>query len=125
MSKHAPVIKWHPETGKPQTFNNADEAPAGFVDEHPNNMEPEDRKAAIAKLRASKPEKVEKAKPMTRKEIVATLTDGGILFDGKADTATLEGVLVDAIKAHLTAVEIEFSNDADTRDLLALVPKPE
>lgn len=124
--KDAPVMKWHPETGKPHTFAHPDDVPAGYVDEHPNNLEPAARKAAVAKLKAEKKAgRVEQSKPLDRKEVVAALTEGGIQFDGNAETADLDKILADALKEHLTAAEVEFPSDANTRDLLALVPKPE
>lgn len=125
-TKPAPTMAWHPETGKSKVFNHPDEVPVGYVDTHPNNLEPADRQAAIAKLKAEKAAgRVAPAKPLTRKEVVAALTEGGITFDGRADTAALDNVLGDALKAHLAAAEVEYPSDANTRELLALVPKPE
>ncbi len=124
--KNAPIMKWHPETGKPHTFNHPDDAPAGYVDEHPDNLEPDDRKAAIAKLKAEKVAgRVEKPKPLTRKEIVTALTEGGIAFEGTATTPALDKVLYDALTEHLVAADIDYPSDAETRELLTLVPKPE
>jgi sugar lactone lactonase YvrE len=124
--KNAPVMKWHPETGKSKVFDHPDDVPAGYVSEHPNNLEPADRKAAIAKLKAEKKAgKVEKAEPLTRKEIIAALTDGGLPFDGNAETVDLDKALSDALKEHLQAAEVLYPSDADTRELLTLVPKPE
>lgn len=121
--KSMPIMKWHPETGKSQIFDHPDDAPAGYVDEHPNNMEPADRKAAVAKLRNEKKTKGEAPKPLTRKEVIASLTDGGIEFDGNAETPALEKTLADALKVHLTEAGVEFEADADTRTLLTMVPK--
>lgn len=124
--KNQPTMMWHPETGKPTTFDHPDDVPAGYVDTHPQNLEPAERKAAIAKLRVEKKTKgAPEAKPLTRKELVAALTEGGIEFDGNAETAALDKTLADAIKAHLTEAEVEFEADADTRTLLSMVPKPE
>lgn len=109
-----PGMRWHPETAVPQVFQKAEEVPEGYLDYHPSSP-PEVVKLAVEAA----------ALPMTREAIVAELTDGGIPFKAKAKTEVLYAALLDALKAHLVASEIEFPENATGPDLLALVPKPE
>lgn len=109
-----PGMRWHPETGVPQVFQKAEEVPDGYLDYHPSNL-PESVKLAIEASTL----------PMTREAIVAELTDGGIAFKTKAKTEVLYATLLDALKVHLVASEIEFPENATGPELLALVPKPE
>lgn len=113
MSKQEPTMAWHPETGENQIFNHPSEVPEGWLDTHPSNV-----KAAV-KQEGNKP------LSMTRKEIVAALNDGGLSFDNKAPVKALYAQLTDAVKAVLTEAQVQFDPNADTKDLLALLPKPE
>lgn len=112
-----PGMRWDPNTGEAQVFQSAAEVPEGFLDYHPSNP-PEVVKVATEAGATD-------ALPMTREEIIKELTDGGIPFKAKAKDAVLYAALLDALKAHLLASEIEFPETATGPELLALVPKPE
>jgi hypothetical protein len=110
-----PGMRWHPTTGENQVFQSAEDVPEGYLDYHPSNP-PEGAEPVKA---------APDALPMSREEIVKELSEGGIAFKANAKTEKLYGVLVEAVKAHLTASEIEFPETANGPELLALVPKPE
>lgn len=106
--KFAPVMAWHPETGENRIFNYPSEVPADWLDTHPNNV--------------VKP----KADPdMTKDEIMAALTEGGVQFDPKAKTKVLAATLRSAVEKALVSAEIDFGPDQPTKELLALLPPPE
>lgn len=102
-----PTMAWHPKTGENKIFNSSSEVPEGWLDTHPNNV-------------------AEKSAPdMTRKEIIAALSSGGIQFDERANKETLYEVLTDAVKKALTEAEITFNPALTTKQLLDLLPSPE
>lgn len=113
-NKHEPTMAWHPETGENKVFNHPSEVPAEWLDTHPSNKPKE-----VEKAPAAKPE------PMTRDEIVAALSDGGVEFDDKSKTKVLAEILRKSVIAALTSAEVEFDADASTKDLLAKLPSPE
>lgn len=131
MHQAAPTMKWHPETGEATTFNHPSEVPAGYVDTHPNNLSEADRKAAVEALNKPAAVVVTPAVPdksglcLTRKEIAAELSEGGIQFAKNEPTQALYDKLMAALKEHLTIAEVPFHEDADAKALLALVPPPE
>jgi hypothetical protein len=114
--KKFPGMRWHPITGENQIFQAESEVPEGYLNYHPANP-PE----GVEKALETKPE----ALPMTRKEIVKVLNDGGIIFDPKAKVPALYDLLVASLKAHLIASETAFPETATGPELLALVPQPE
>lgn len=113
-----PGMRWHPVTGANQVFQSAEEVPEGYLDYHPSNPPEGAKEAETVKETAT-------ALPMSREEIVKELSDGGIAFKANAKTEKLYSLLVEAVKTHLTASEIEFPETANGPELLALVPKPE
>ena len=109
-----PALKWHPETGDCRLFHNEASVLKGWLDQHPRNLKPENvDPAAPAPL------------PMTRKEIVDALNNGGISYDPKSKTTVLFDQLTVAVKEALTEADISFDDAADTKELLDLLPKPE
>jgi len=109
-----PALKWHPENGECRLFHSEASVPKGWLDQHPRNLKPESvDPAAPAPL------------PMTRKEIVDALNNGGISYDPKAKVSVLYDQLTVAVKEALTTADISFDDDADTKELLALLPTPE
>lgn len=113
-----PAMKWHPETGEARAFTKAGDVPDGWLDTHPNNISVVDKAAANNKDVVGKPVPL----PLTRKEMVAALQQGGIAFDPAAKVDVLYAVLTEAVKKFLTDAEIEFDPALDTKALLALVP---
>lgn len=113
-----PGMRWNPDTCENQVFQSAEEVPAGWVDYHPSN--PPEAVESVELVKA-----VPDSLPMSRKEIVKVLNDGGISFDAKAKVPALYDLLVDSLKAHLTEAKIEFPASATGPELLALVPQPE
>lgn len=111
--KKFPGMRWHPVTGENEIFHTADDVPEGYLDYHPSNPPEGAAKVVADDL------------PLSRAEIVAHLTDGGVKFKAKADTTTLYVLLATKLKEHLATAEIEIPTAATVPELLALVPKPE
>lgn len=122
MSKSSPTMAWEPKTGESKIFNHPDDVPAGWLDTHPDNLasvtKPEPDKAPDAPTKAA-------PLPLTRKEMVKALQDGGIAFDPAAKVDVLYSVLTEAVQKFLITAEIEFDPALDTKALLALVPPTE
>lgn len=99
MSKQfeGPTYRYDPETGEGRVFTDAADVPKGWLDHVPAR------------------------KPITREEIIAALTDGGIKFDAKAKTEALLELLVKSVHATLDESKTEFDPKADVRDLLHLL----
>lgn len=116
MTSTAPTMAWHPETGESKIFKHPSEVPEGWLDTHPDNVPKVVKPAAPV---------ADDKLPMTRKEIVAALTDGGLQFDAKAPVKVLYAQLTDAVKSALTDAGVEFDAAADTKALLEKLPKPE
>src|SRR5690242_2512216 len=88
MSNHGPIMAWHPETGEAQVYASEANVPEGHLPHHPKDA----NKAAAVK------EKEAAAQPdMTRDEIVAALTAGGVTFNPKAKQKELATVLREAV----------------------------
>lgn len=115
-AKQQPTMAWHPETGESKIYNHPSEVPEGWLDTHPDN---------VPKAPKPAPSPVEDKLPMTRKEIVAALTEGGLQFDPKAPVKVLYAQLTDAVKSALTDAGVSFDDAADTKALLEKLPKPE
>lgn len=111
MSKHEPTMAWHPETGENKIFNHPSEVPEGWLDTHPSNVAKAEKPAAF------------KDAPMSKEEIVAALTAGGVQFDANAKPKALQGVLREAVTKALTAAEVSFDANASTKELLSLLPE--
>lgn len=117
MSKHAPTMAWHPDTGESQIFNHPGEVPEGWLDTHPNNV----KAKAPAKAAAAAD-----ALPMSRDEIVKALTECEIPFKARAKDKDLYALLEKSLRDHFAAEKVEVPADADVPALLALVkPKSE
>jgi hypothetical protein len=119
VDRDYPAMKWDPVSGEARTFTKAVEVPEGWLDTHPANV------ANVAKQEAPKTaEAPAKAAPLplTRKEMVKALQDGGVAFDPAAKVDVLYAILTEAVKKFLTTAEIEFDPAMDTKALLALVP---
>lgn len=113
-----PKMRWDPVTGENQTFTDDESAPEGWLDHHP--LDPAHKAGPTP---APEPEPVVPVAapdaPLTKKELVAALTEGGIVFDKGAEAADLDAVLRDALTAALTAAKVDFELKASTRELLA------
>jgi hypothetical protein len=121
VDRDYPAMKWDPVSGEARTFTKAAEVPEGWLDTHPANV------ANVAKPAPDNKKVVEAAAkaaplPLTRKEMVKALQDGGIAFDPAAKVDVLYAILTEAVKKFLTTAEIEFDPAMDTKALLALVP---
>lgn len=116
MTKHEPTMKWHPETCESKIFNHPSEAPADWLDTHPSNAAKVEKAAAVP---------VFKDAPMSKDEITAALTAGGISFDASAKAKALQPVLREAVTKALDEAEVEFDANLSTKELLALLPDPE
>lgn len=105
-----PALKWDPETGECREFTKAGDVPAGWLNTHPNNL--------------PKAEKVEPAPlPLSRKEVLKALKDGGIEFAASADHRSLYDLLLQSVKASLTEAGIAFDAEStDAKELLGLFP---
>src|SRR5581483_9866922 len=108
-TKSAPTMAWHPETGENRVFPHPSEVPEGWLDTHPSNA---------SKAAEGGDKNPGDKLPMTRKEIVAALNDGGISFDKQAKTSALYAQLLDAVKSALTEAGVEFDVNADAKVLL-------
>ena len=115
-----PAMKWDPVTKESRVFNKASEVPDGWLDTHPDNLEnmPQPVKAPEVQAKAV-------PLPLTRKEMVQALQDGGIPFDPASKVDVLYAILTEAVKKFLTDADIAFDPAADTKVLLGLLPKPE
>lgn len=113
MSKHEPTMAWHPETGENKIFNHPSEVPEGWLDTHPSNVAKAEKPATVAFKDA----------PMSKDDIVAALTAGGVQFDANAKPKALQGVLREAVIKALTAAEVAFDADKSTKELLSLLPE--
>lgn len=110
-----PGMRWHPETGENRIFNSAAEVPDGWQDRHPADTA--DAKPA--------PPPTANPLPMSKAEVKAALTAGGIAFEPRLGHKALYEILVVSLKEHLTAAGIEFPADATAPQLLALVSNNE
>lgn len=117
MSKHTafPAFKWHPKTGESQIFNAEHEVPDGWLDTHPDNVKADEKADDKTPLSAKL--------PMTKKEIVKALVEGGIDYDTAAPASVLYGFLDEKLREHLTAAQVEIPEGADVPALLALIAK--
>lgn len=124
-----PAMKWGPN-GERKLFQNAAEVPAGWTD-NPESL-PKAAPAA-AKPVAKPPAKAPPAlkvvppaplAPLTRDQVSAELTAGGVAFQPLAPLPELTELLVASLQTHLTDSKIAFPADADVHALLALVKSP-
>lgn len=115
-----PAMMWKPD-GSSYVANSAAEVQPDSTPYHPDSAPaPEAVKAAYP----AKPTQPNAQFPLTRKEVVKHLEDGGIDFKHNAPHAVLYGLLLEAVKNALIASEVPF--DAESTDapaLLELLPK--
>lgn len=137
MSKdpNYPAMKWHPATAECRTFIAPEDVPEGWLDTHPSNLpkeapKPEPRKPAEQKAPESRKPVEQKAPepkaalPMTREEIKAELSAGGIPFAPNAKDETLYAALKKGVQEFLTGAGVAFPADADVPALIALAKTP-
>lgn len=110
-----PTMRWHPETGEAQTFGPDDPVPEGWLDHHPDDVSKNPAPAVV------EDDEDDPNAPLTKREVVAALTEGGLEFNKNAKVADLTEQLVTALKAALKAGNVEFADDTSPRALLALV----
>lgn len=104
---------WNPENGESKVFDSPEAREAeGWLDHHPLDED----KGGVGSVNAPEAED-----SLSRDEIVAALTEGGIAFNKKAATKTLAETLDSSLRAALKARNVEFEEKASTRDLLALI----
>lgn len=115
-----PAMKWHPETGEAKTFVAPEDVPEGWLDIHPSNL-PEPAPVAASKV-VSPADSA--ALPMTREEMKAELSAGGIPFASNAKDATLYAALKKGVQEFLTGAGVAFPADADVPALIALAKTP-
>lgn len=102
-----PAWFYNPETREGRIFETADAVPDGWV-------------TGLDGIEAASGDET---KPMTRKELVDALTNGGIAFDKRATVADLDALLREKatealVKRGLSADELKAE---DTRALLARI----
>jgi hypothetical protein len=105
---------WNAATGEAQVFANDENPGPDWLDHHPEDP------AHASEAPAGKPAKV---KQMTKAELAAALTSGGIAFDPSAKVAELDALLGEKLRAALTANGTEFAADATTSELWDQVNK--
>ncbi len=138
MTKSQPVYRrWHPETGEHKDYNSLSEVPKGHLDHHPNDEAHAAAEAAApaksdAPAKPSRTKRLQSApKPaadpnaMSRDDVVAALTEGGVEFDNEASDADLQKLLDDKVRAVLTEQGVEFDPNANTKTLLGLLSPAE
>jgi hypothetical protein len=108
-----PGYRWHPESGDCRIFDKAEDVPEGWLESHPGSL---DQAAPAA-------DKAYDALPLSKKEIVAALDEGGVSFKKNAPVAALYALLMENLKKALTEQEIAFPEDADAKALMDLFPK--
>lgn len=111
--KHQPTMAWHPQNGESQIFNHPSEVPEGWLDTHPSNKPKAEKPAAGGKVELG----------MSKAEIVAALTAGGVEHDPKAKASDLHDVLRGAVEKVLAEAKIPYSPEAPTKELLTLLPE--
>lgn len=122
MSKdpNYPAMKWHPHTGENRVFHKSGDVPEGWLDTHPANVD-----SVTKEVEAAPPSVLKAPLDMTRKEIVAALTEGGITFDPASKVVVLYELLTAEVNRVLTEEGIEYDPTAGTKKLLEILPKPE
>lgn len=114
-----PAMMWKAD-GSSYVANSAGEVQPDSTPYHPDSAPtPEVVKAADLGAKPPKP-----TLPLTRKEVVKHLQDGGIDFAQNTPHAELYALLLESIKNALVAAEVPF--DAESTDapaLLELLPK--
>lgn len=100
--------------GEKAIFERAEDVPEGWFDH-------EDKHADTGK---EPPKSKETPVPLARKEVVAALKEGEIVFDKAASTKALYDLLTEKVKEHLTESGVEFDPDADTKSLLEMLKAP-
>lgn len=111
-----PALMWDAETGESKVFARAGDVPAGWLNHHPDDKDPAKQPPAPI---AEKPPVL----PMTRKEVVQALKDGGIEFAANAPHAALYDLLLIGVKSALTEAQITFDPEStDAKALLGLFP---
>lgn len=114
-----PALMWKPD-GTTYTANSAGEVQPDSTPYHPDSAPVTE--AVKAADPGAKPPKT--TFPLTRKEVVKHLQDGGIDFAQNTPHAELYALLLESIKNALVAAEVPF--DAESTDapaLLELLPK--
>lgn len=115
VSTKYPGWRWDPSTGESRVIVTAEDLPDGWLDHHPAHDGP----VAAAPAHDDTPAPA----IMTRDEITAALTAGGVTFHQSVSTSKLYAKLCEALRNVLTGRNIAFAPDADGRALLALVTK--
>jgi len=143
-----PKMLWGPN-GERQLFTSAAEVPAGWGTLSPEDkvaatLEADKAEAAtkaaaevaafqatgaIATAKATKlAAKLEAEKaavvvplPLTRQQIGAALTQGGVEYQPLAPMSELDALLVASLETHLTDVGVSYPEGSDSRALLAIV----
>lgn len=123
MSKdpNYPAMKWHPQTAENRVFQKAGDVPEGWLDTHPANVD----NVSKQEVEVTPPAVLKAPLDMTRKEIVAALTEGGITFDPASKVVVLYELLTAEVNRVLTEEGIEYDPTAGTKKLLEILPKPE
>lgn len=115
---------WHPTSGESRVFHDHETPSADWLDHHPND--PNADKVDSTVKRDAEADAIVRANagklPMTRDEIKSALDAAEIPYAPNAKDKTLYDLLVKSLVAHLTENNIPFPEDADAKQLLALVP---
>lgn len=114
-----PTFRYGPN-GAAEIFHHSDDVPEGWTDNPADHAEKAEKPPAPPKAADN-----DAALPMTKKQVVEALADGGIEFKPRASHAALYELLVENLRKALTEAEIAFAADADATALLELLPKPE
>ena len=107
-----PKYFWSP-SGEQMVANSIGDVPAGYTPYSPLDTE---RAAAATGVKSA-------AEPMTKKEVVNALKEGGIAHDAAASHSSLYALLLSGVKTALTEANIAFNSDeTDVKKLLGLFP---
>jgi hypothetical protein len=116
MSNHGPVMAWHPETGESHVYPSEANVPVGHLPHHPKDA---------SKAMPVKAKDAADQTNMTRAEIAAALTAGGVSFNPNAKHKELASVLREAVIKAITDAEVMFDPDLSTKQLMELLPPAE
>jgi hypothetical protein len=116
MSNHGPVMAWHPETGESQVYPSEADVPEGHLPHHPNDA----NKPVPVSVKG-----VADQTQMSREEIVAALSAGGVTFNPRAKHKELAAVLREAVTKALFESGVDPVPDFPTKQLMELLPPAE
>lgn len=114
-----PRILWHFKTGDSIVVGDGEADPDDYLDFHPAD-EVKARAAAALNPVPAPPTKDPNA-PLTRKEVIAFLNEGGIAFDKENKVEDLTKLLIDAARSALSGAGRPAPDDASPRAVMALV----